>query len=171
MPYIKAETRPPLDELVDPLVTRLLTRADPRIGNKDGDMNYVITRLLDRVYPSSYTSFNAAIGVLECVKQEFYRRKVAPYEDVKSEQNGDVFERSENRTRPVCQCGEDSGACSCHSETEKSPAQRGYEWMQRARHDVSPPATGCVYNKHDWKDFADGAGAECRRCGMLMRCQ
>jgi len=30
------------------------------------------------------------IGVLECVKQEFYRRKVAPYEDIKIIENGDI---------------------------------------------------------------------------------
>jgi len=31
------------------------------------------------------------MGVLECIKQEFYRRAVAPYEDKKKEENGDVY--------------------------------------------------------------------------------
>ena len=41
---------------------------------------------------SSYHAYNEIIGVLECVKQEFYRRMVAPYEDKKCEENGDVFQ-------------------------------------------------------------------------------
>lgn len=31
------------------------------------------------------------IGTIECVKLEFYRRVVAPYEDKKAEQNGDAY--------------------------------------------------------------------------------
>lgn len=31
------------------------------------------------------------LGVLSCVQQEFYRRVVAPYEDQKCRENGDVF--------------------------------------------------------------------------------
>ena len=38
-----------------------------------------------------YTELSSIMGVLECVKQEFYRRMVAPYEDKKCEENGDVF--------------------------------------------------------------------------------
>ena len=32
------------------------------------------------------------MGVLDCVKQEFYRRKLAPYEDVAIQKNGDINE-------------------------------------------------------------------------------
>jgi hypothetical protein len=39
----------------------------------------------------SYKSINDVIGVLECVKQEFYRRIAVPYEDKKIEQNGDIY--------------------------------------------------------------------------------
>ena len=37
-----------------------------------------------------YENFNAMIGALECCKQEYYRRIIAPYEDKKIEENGDV---------------------------------------------------------------------------------
>jgi len=30
------------------------------------------------------------MGVLECVKQEFYRRRAVPYEEEKIEENGDI---------------------------------------------------------------------------------
>jgi hypothetical protein len=30
--------------------------------------------------------------VLECIKQEFYRRKLAPYEEAKIKENGDLWE-------------------------------------------------------------------------------
>jgi len=38
-----------------------------------------------------YASLNEVIGVLECVKQEFYRKKVVPYEKRKIKENSDVY--------------------------------------------------------------------------------
>jgi hypothetical protein len=40
----------------------------------------------------NYKHINEIIGVLECAKQEFYRRVAAPYEDTKIQENGDVYE-------------------------------------------------------------------------------
>jgi len=59
-----------------------------------GELNYVITRLIDMYlgYNSfHYADINAVVGVLECVKLELYRRLAAPYEDKKKEENGDVY--------------------------------------------------------------------------------
>ena len=60
----------------------------------EGELNYVITRLVDRFlqrYGRGYTTINQLIGVLECAKLELYRRIAAPYEDVKIQENGDVY--------------------------------------------------------------------------------
>jgi hypothetical protein len=58
-----------------------------------GELNYEITQLLNRyVGPAqSYAKYNEVIGVLECAKMEFYRRAVAPYENLKCKENGDVY--------------------------------------------------------------------------------
>ena len=65
------------------------------VGWHPGTLNYIITRLCDYWCRDSgeanYEKYNMVIGVLECVKQEFYRRQVAPYEDEKCEENGDVY--------------------------------------------------------------------------------
>jgi hypothetical protein len=57
-------------------------------------LNYVLTDLvtdyLDQRTPS-YAVFNEVIGVLECMKLELYRRILAPYEDEKCKENGDVY--------------------------------------------------------------------------------
>jgi hypothetical protein len=42
------------------------------------------------LYPPKYFNYNRAIGVLECIKLEFYRRMVGPYEDIKIKEAGDV---------------------------------------------------------------------------------
>jgi hypothetical protein len=59
-----------------------------------GELNFIITRLL-REYAlrkgTIYQTHNDIIGVLECVKQEWYRRCTAPYEDFKMNENGDVY--------------------------------------------------------------------------------
>lgn len=87
MPYINPEARPLLNDFLTRLIEHLSMVEERKL---DGDMNYIITRLLHLVYSESYFDFNRAIGVLESVKQEFYRRRVGPYEDRKIAENGDV---------------------------------------------------------------------------------
>ena len=87
MPYISKERRPEIDKLVDALGWIL-----EDMDATDGDVNYAITRLLVSLYPPvHYLPLERAIGLLECVKLEFYRRRVVLYEDIKKEENGDVF--------------------------------------------------------------------------------
>jgi hypothetical protein len=49
-----------------------------------------VTKILREIYPLRYFHINKAVGVLECVKLEFYRRVAAPYEDEKIKESGDV---------------------------------------------------------------------------------
>lgn len=61
----------------------------------EGELNYVITKLC-HIFNSKfgmlkYARLNTIIGVLECAKQEFYRRIISNYEDKKAKENGDVF--------------------------------------------------------------------------------
>lgn len=83
MPYINFEYRAKLE----PSITRILTQLAG-----DGEVNYVITRIIDALYgKQSYKILNRGIGILESVKQEFYRRRVAPYEEKKIKESGDVY--------------------------------------------------------------------------------
>ncbi len=84
MPYIHPRCRGPIDDgFLEPQTA--------------GELNYAITQLVIRfLYAGrrlapSYTDFNDAIGALECAKLELYRRKIAPYEDTKMIENGDVY--------------------------------------------------------------------------------
>ncbi len=88
MPYIKPERRKVYDPMIVDLVVTLRC-AD--VDKMDGELNYVITKVLKSVYGPSYFDLNRAVGVLECIKQEFYRRVVAPYEDRKRKEWGDVY--------------------------------------------------------------------------------
>ena len=79
MPYIKQ-------------IDRLQAKDFP---TNSGELNYAITCKINRFLkqkPKSYTSYNEAIGVLECAKMELYRRMIAKYEDKKIIENGDVYE-------------------------------------------------------------------------------
>ena len=87
MPYIKGEQRWPIDDRLLNLLDYL--DATP-VNQLDGQVNYAITRIMQRLYKPSYFNLNRAIGVLECAKQELYRRIVAPYEDQKIIENGDL---------------------------------------------------------------------------------
>ena len=80
MPYIKQSLRRVADQYGDP--------AGP------GELNYLITQLILKYVREkgvNYAVLNEAIGVLEAVKLEFYRRLVAQYEETKIIENGDVY--------------------------------------------------------------------------------
>lgn len=82
MPYIDKARRRVIDQGA-PCVTA-------------GELNYVITRVLDdylEVVGLRYSTLNEVVGVLECAKLELYRRIAAPYEDWKLAENGDVYRR------------------------------------------------------------------------------
>ncbi len=95
MPYIKPELRKLVDEPLMNLIERVawsLPLMDD--DQKAGTLNYLITKLILALYPkelSRYRHHNEVIGVLESAKQEYYRRLVAPYEDKKIEESGDVY--------------------------------------------------------------------------------
>ena len=67
-------------------------KAEDDWPGKPGTLNYMITKVVHWWLGENpnYERYNAAIGVLECAKQELYRRKVSPYEDEKINENGDV---------------------------------------------------------------------------------
>ena len=93
MPYIAQEKREvledPIKQVVDAL--RQLESDDPE-NVMSGNLNYVFTTILLRVFTSPrYDDMNTIIGILECVKQEYYRRASAPYENQKAHDNGDVY--------------------------------------------------------------------------------
>ncbi|VVB53018.1 Uncharacterised protein [uncultured archaeon] len=67
------------------------TVESPDMVIDDGVVNFAITRLLKGLYGVSYKDIEREMGLLECVKQEVYRRLAAPYEDTKIKENGDVF--------------------------------------------------------------------------------
>ncbi len=84
MPYIKKENRDTIDAVIKSLVDVVTT---------PGDVNYAITKLLHEILVReglNYAGLNAAVGVLECVKLEFYRMVVAPYENKKRMENGPI---------------------------------------------------------------------------------
>ena len=86
MPYIYQETRYELKHLTEPLLDGTIDSA--------GELNYLITCLCNdylKQLPKSYQAINYVMGALEGAKLELYRRVVAPYEDLKCKENGDVY--------------------------------------------------------------------------------
>jgi hypothetical protein len=85
MPYIKKEDRIDLDECINDL--------EMYINNeKPGELCYVIYKVLNDLTKENkcFKTMSSLISEVECAKLEFYRRIVAPYEDKKIEENGDV---------------------------------------------------------------------------------
>lgn len=85
MPYISELDREKFNPLIKQVVEKLRNASC-------GEMNYVLSSIIWKVFDDnpSYTEGNELMGVLECVKHEFYRRKLAPYEDDKIKRNGDI---------------------------------------------------------------------------------
>ncbi len=78
MPYIPKEER-----------KRVLMNG----ANSCGELNYLFTYWIKKYindHGQKYQTFNDIIGALEGAKIEIYRRDIAPYEDCKRNENGDV---------------------------------------------------------------------------------
>ncbi len=82
MPYIDRDVRMRLDNGAKP--------------ENAGELNYLVTKLIDDYLQSGgtlrYAHINEVVGVLECAKQELYRRVAVPYEDKKIRESGDVYQ-------------------------------------------------------------------------------
>jgi hypothetical protein len=110
MPYIKEENRSNLDDCIDSMIKCFKKNvkhdpvnkwSDPQnrgLSNQEfldicGDINYVFSRILGGTMGEvSYPKIAIITGVLENIKQEFYRRAASPYEDKKIAENGDIRE-------------------------------------------------------------------------------
>lgn len=90
MPYIEESLRDKVDMYISGLASTFVTNSDLR-EKREGVINYIVTRLIIKLYHVSYSELCKAIGTLICVCLELYRRKLAPYEDEKMKEHGDVY--------------------------------------------------------------------------------
>lgn len=90
MPYISRDDRENLDPVVEAAISVLDKKT---FENSLGDLNYLFSRIIARhMRKVSYGKIAMVTGVLENIKQEFYRREASPYEDMKIKANGDIPE-------------------------------------------------------------------------------
>jgi CO dehydrogenase/acetyl-CoA synthase epsilon subunit len=100
MPYIKEDIRKELDVCIEKMITCLGTpkSLNGNMTNEDfvlilGDINYVFSRIISSLMGRvSYSKIAMITGVLENIKQEYYRRVASAYEDKKIVENGDIPE-------------------------------------------------------------------------------
>ena len=98
MPYINQEERQELDDTIALMVNCIKNNktslSNPHdLKNYLGRLNYCFSRIANGVMGDvSYSKIAMITGVLENIKQEFYRRVASPYENQKINQNGDIKE-------------------------------------------------------------------------------
>ena len=104
MPYINKDEREELDPFID-LIVNCIKYTKSNLNNPNefknhlGRINYAFSRILSGVMGNTnYSNIAMATGVLENIKQEFYRRIASSYEDKKIADNGDIKEYSDERT-------------------------------------------------------------------------
>jgi hypothetical protein len=104
MPYISKKDRDLIDCASDFTMSHGLdsflykldrlkeSKTQNHVVTNHGTLNYIITRLCHWWLGKTpnYEQFNSVLGVLEAVRLELYRRKIAPYEDSKVYENGDI---------------------------------------------------------------------------------
>lgn len=98
MPYIEEEERMELDSCIDQMI-KYISNTKTHLNNPNdfsnflGRINYCFSRVIMGVMKTvSYKNIAMATGVLENIKQEFYRRLASKYEDDKIISNGDIPE-------------------------------------------------------------------------------
>lgn len=100
MPYLEQEDK---DKILCSLRSISKDIFDDKI-NTVGQLNFIITTIIHTFIEkngTNYTNLNNMIGVLECVKQEYYRRIVSNYEEDKILLNGDIYIKN-NDDKYIC---------------------------------------------------------------------
>jgi hypothetical protein len=99
MPYIKESNRSNLNNCIEEMIVCLKRSTDnekltnDELLNISGDINYCFSRIISNVMgDTTYPKIAIITGVLENIKQEFYRRVAESYEDKKILENGDIKE-------------------------------------------------------------------------------
>jgi len=82
MPYIKKEERVELNFVVDNMTAMNV--------KPNGRLNYVLFKLCKDTVEPSYNNYKNFIAELTECAEEIRRRFLAPYEDEKIKENGDV---------------------------------------------------------------------------------
>lgn len=87
MPYVNKHSRNKFDTEINMVLQGIL-----KDSVNYGELNYVFSKICWELFDTDpcYNTANSILGVLEAVKQEFYRRKVAGYEEEKIQENGDL---------------------------------------------------------------------------------
>lgn len=95
MPYIKEDRRERLNFCIEEMI-HCLDGGRYNTGSMEeilGDINYTFSRILASLMGDpTYNNIAMITGVLENIKQEYYRRVASVYEDQKIIQNGDIKE-------------------------------------------------------------------------------
>jgi hypothetical protein len=82
MPYIKKEYRHKMDVVVANMIENGVL--------PDGKLNYVLYKFCKMTVQPGYNSYKNFLGEIEECVAEIRRRLLAPYEDKKIQENGDV---------------------------------------------------------------------------------
>lgn len=82
MPYVKEEARPELDKIVAEMAWQGI--------KANGDLNYILFKYCKYNVEPSYNNYKNFMGELNEAAEEIRRRILAPYEDTKIVENGDV---------------------------------------------------------------------------------
>lgn len=91
MPYIAPEDRDQYEDTIQALVDDFFHASSDWRGELNFVVSSIIAGLIEKWDGPRYSQINDLIGVLECIKLELYRRVASPYEDLKAEENGDVY--------------------------------------------------------------------------------
>ena len=90
MPYINKDVRSIFEPELDQIGRVLRQEKDPL--KRSGQVTFVITELLLAAYPEKQYALMALVdGILGTASKEYYRRRTAPYEDLKIAENGEIY--------------------------------------------------------------------------------
>jgi len=90
MPYINSKDRLKYEHHLMSIKAGLTNHEEIPVG----ELNYIISAMVADLLENfglNYSNGNKLMGVLECAKLELYRRVLAPYENQKVIDNGDVY--------------------------------------------------------------------------------
>jgi hypothetical protein len=92
MPYIKQEQRDMFRLGLDE-IKAVMDTFDYNSMLGSGALNFLVSSICKdflSIKGKNYENLNSIIGALDCAKEEFRRRVINPYEDIKIKENNDL---------------------------------------------------------------------------------
>ena len=93
MPYISERDRSEVDDIIEGIIEKVTSSDNNKTEIDSSKIIYIFYKTLKKLYGGYGKGFlekSDPIRILGCIEHEYYRKIIAPHEEIKIKENGDI---------------------------------------------------------------------------------